>query len=169
MRTVMAFVVVLSSLLLPASASAKGSAPARVCGSEGCVELEGGPDSLIFLDGDARVPAPSPGPYYRLEYDVPGFGPQFFVATGNRLAVETGGGRALQWYALYGTGPESLKPAIDDLEPYPAPADWPGRIALESAPSSGGTGPLTWLLHVGLLVAAATCAVAAGRGRPRTA
>jgi hypothetical protein len=168
MRTVMALAVVLSCLLLPATAGAKGSAPARACGSEGCIELEGGPDSLIFLDGDARVPAPSPGPYYRLEYDVPGVGAQYFVAAGNRLAVETAGGRALQWYALYGTGPESLKPAIDDLEPYPAPADWPRRIALEPELGSGGTGSLTWLV-AGLLVAGATFAVAAGRGRPKTA
>jgi hypothetical protein len=167
MRTVIALAVVLSSLLLPAPASAKGSAPARACGSEGCIELEGGPDSLIFLDGDARIPAPSPGPYYRLEYDVPGVGPQYFVAAGNRLAVETGGGRALQWYALYGSGPESLKPALDDLEPYAAPAEWPRRIALEPAPVSGETNWHAWLV-AGLLVAGAS-AVAAGRGRPKTA
>jgi hypothetical protein len=82
--------------------------------------------------------------------------------------VETGSGRALQWYALYGSGPESLKPALDDLKPYPAPAEWPSRIALDPVSSSGGTSSLTFLV-AGLLVAGAAGVVAAGRGRLKTA
>jgi hypothetical protein len=156
----------LVALVVVSAASAKGLAPRQACGAEKCVPLDGRPESLIVLDGDARRPAPSPAPYYRLDYFALGVGPQYFVPNGSLLAVETAGGRALQWYALYGTGPARLKKAIRKIEPYEPPAEWPTSIEVRVNPREGGTDVLVWLIG-GLLVAVTAVAAAASRMRIR--
>lgn len=161
----------LVALAVVSTAAAKGSAPSRACGTESCIELDGAPESLIVLDGDARRPAPSPAPYYRLEYAASGVGPQYFVSNGSLLAVETAGGRAIQWYALYGTGPARLKAAIRDLKPYAAPAEWPTRVEARVIARDSGNEASLWLVGA-LLLAVATSAVVARHvrvRRPRTA
>jgi hypothetical protein len=166
MKAIAVLVAAVAALGLPGIAGAKGSAPTRACGAEGCIELEGGPESLIFLDHDARISAPSAAPYYRLEYAAPGVGPQYFVADGSRLAVETAGGRALQWYALYGSGQERLKAAIRSLEPYEAEEEWPTRIE-RKAVSAGSSGASVWMIAA-LLLTGTLCALVAHRIRIRS-
>jgi hypothetical protein len=157
----------LIALVVVSAASAKGSVPREACGAERCVLLDGGRESLIFLDGDARRPAPPPAPYYRLAYSAAGVGPHYFVARGRLLAVETAGGRALQWYALNGTGPNRLRAAIRDLAPYEAPDEWPTRIEAPVSSREGGTDTFAWLIGA-LLVALAAGAVIASRVRVRS-
>jgi hypothetical protein len=155
----------LAALAVASTASAKGSVPGRACGAESCIALDGGPKSLIILDHDAKRAAPPPAPYYRLHYSAAGVGPHYFV-TPRFLAVETAGGRALQWYALTGTGPDRLRTAIRDLEPYEAPDEWPTRIEVPVETRAGGTDAFTWLIGA-LLVAVAAGAVVASRVRVR--
>jgi hypothetical protein len=118
----------LAALTVAPAAGAKGSAPSQICGASECVQLDGSPQSVIILDYDARSPAPPVTGYYRVEYVASGVGQHLFVPNGSRLAVPTAGGRALQWYALYGSGPEHLLRAVKTLEPLPAQARWPDSI-----------------------------------------
>jgi hypothetical protein len=166
-----AVLLALVTLAVVSDASAKGSAPSQACGAKSCKQLDGSPESLIVLDGDARRTSPSPAPYYRIEYAASGVGPHYFVPSGSLLAVETAGGRALQWYALYGTGPARLRKAIRDLEPYKAPAEWPTRVEARVVARDSGMEASVWLFG-GLLVAVAAGAVVASRvrvRRPKTA
>jgi hypothetical protein len=151
----------LIALVAVSPASAKGSVPREACGAETCVQLDGGRESLIFLDHDAKRAAPPPAPYYRIEYSAPAVGPQYFVVP-RFLAVETAGGRALQWYALNGTGPDRVRAAIRDLEPYEAPDEWSTRIEVPVDSRNGGTDAFAWLIGA-LLVALAAGAVVASR------
>ena len=90
---------------------------------------------------------------------------------GSLLAVETAGGRAVQWYALYGTGPARLKAGIRDLEPYKAPSRWPTRLEIREIPRDDRNDVRSWLVG-GLLLVLAAGAVVASRarlGRPTAA
>lgn len=107
----------LAALTFAAAAGAKGLPPSQICGATECIQLDRSPESAIILDHDATTSAPPVSGYYRFAYAAPGIGPHLFVPSGSRLAVETAGGRALQWYALYGTGPERLRQVIRGLEP----------------------------------------------------
>jgi hypothetical protein len=127
----------LAALTFTAAAGAKGSPPSQICGATECVQLDRSPESAIILDHDATTPAPPVSGYYRVAYAAPGIGPHLFVPSGSRLAVETAGGRALQWYALYGTGPEHLRHAIRELEPLAPPAKWPDSIEVVATRAAG--------------------------------
>ena len=127
----------LAALPVASAADAKGLPPSKICGATKCVQLDGGPRSVIVLDFDARSPAPPMTGYYRVEYAGPGIGQHLFVPSRSRLAVPTAGGRALQWYALYGAGPEHLLRAVEKLEPFPPPATWPDSAAEVTATIRG--------------------------------
>jgi hypothetical protein len=127
----------LAALTVAPAAGAKGSAPSQICGATECVQLDGSPESLIILDHDATTPAPPVTGYYRVEYAASGIGQHLFVPDRSRLAVPTAGGRALQWYALYGSGPENLLRAVKTLEPFSPPARWPDSVDAVTASFRG--------------------------------
>lgn len=127
----------LAALTFAAAAGAKGLPPSQICGATECVQLDRSPESAIILDHDATTPAPPVSGYYRVAYAAPGIGPHLFAPRGSRLAVETAGGRALQWYALYGTGPQRLREAIRELKPFAPPARWPDSIEVVATQAAG--------------------------------
>jgi hypothetical protein len=156
MRTIVSLLVAAWALSLCGTAWAKGSVPDRVCGASTCVQLDGRPESIIILDANAARPAPAPSAYYRIHYSAAGAGPHLFVPHGNRLAAETAGGRALQWYALYGRGPERLRTAIRQLRPITAPAQWPTSIEVPAVVSGSDQGSTLepWLFSMALVLLA---------------
>jgi hypothetical protein len=170
------FLFVLAALIAAPAAGAKGLPPTQICGATECLQLDGSPESAIVLDYSARRPAPPVTGYYTVEYAEPGMGKHLFVPNGRRLAEKTGGGRAMQWYALYGTGPERLVKAVRGLEPFPPPERWPDSADAVTAnfdtPVPGEEFDLRPWIFGGILVAVACAALLARRlriRRPRTA
>lgn len=127
----------LAALTVVSAAGAKGLPPSQICGATKCVQLDRSLQSVIILDFDARSPAPPVTGYYRVEYAQPGVEQHLFVPSRSRLAVPAAGGRALQWYALYGSGPEHLLRAVEKLEPFPPPARWPDSVEAVTATFQG--------------------------------
>ncbi len=176
MKNVFLFVGALAALTATPAAGAKGLPPTRICGATECVQLDRSPESVIVLDYNARRPAPPVTGYYTVEYAAMGMGKHLFVPDGSRLAEETGGGRALQWYALYGTGPEQLLRAVRRLEPFPPPETWPDSVeavtAIFEGPTPGREFDLRPWIFGAILVALAGAALLVRRlsiRGPRTA
>jgi hypothetical protein len=175
-KILMLFVVVLAALMAAPAAGAKGLPPTQICGATECVQLDRSPKSTFVLDYNATRPAPPVTGYYTVEYAEPGMGKHLFVPNGRRLAEKTGGGRALQWYALYGIGPERLVKAVRGLEPFPPPERWPDSAnavtAIFEVYAPGREFDLRPWIFGGILVAVACAALLARRlriRRPRTA
>lgn len=166
----------LAALAVAPAAVAKGLPPSKICGATECVQLDGSPESVIILDHDAKTPALPVTGYYRVEYAASGVGQHLFVPNRSRLAVPTAGGRALQWYALYGSGPENLLRAVKKLEPFPPAARWPDSADAVTAIFRGPAPDKEFDLRpwiFGAILVALVCAALLARRlsirRPRTA
>jgi hypothetical protein len=166
----LAAVLAFASLVLPATAEAKGMVTIRVCGADACVELE---DRAAYVLSPAEtVPEPPPlASFYRVDIEFRAGGDRngysvLFVPSSGLIASNVGAARALLWYVPRTEALEQLAPAIRELDAFGAPTAWPAAVESPPASSPNGRGWLHYLLAAGGILAILAAPALVRRIRP---
>jgi hypothetical protein len=153
MRAIALTTAMAVALVAAPAASAKGSAPERVCGESGCVRIQDYPRVVLVLYRGAARPQPPRLPFYLIHYRAPGVPPHYFVPALNLVGADFSGGR--RWFRLEEPALGAIRAAIRGLDPFRAPESW----AIRSRDRADS--PTRKLSAALLLIALATCAVVA--------
>jgi hypothetical protein len=166
----LAAVLVLASLVLPATAEAKGMVTIRVCGADECVELE---DQAAYVLGPAEtvLEPPPVASFYRVDVEFVAGGESnghsvLFVPSSGLIASNLGAARALLWYVPRTEALEQLAPATRGLDAFEEAAAWPAAVDARPVPPSNTHGRLPYLLAAGGMLVVLAAAALGLRIRP---
>lgn len=160
----------LASLVLPATAEAKGMAIIRVCGTDGCVGLEGRA-AHVLSPAETVLEPPPVASFYRVDVEFEAGAESngysvLFVPSSGLIASNLGAARALLWYVPRTEALEQLAPATRELDAFEAPAAWPAAVEARPVPPSNTRGWLHYLLAAGGILVVLAAAAWVRRIRP---
>ncbi len=166
----LAAALALVSVVLPATADAKGMATIRVCGAEACVTLE---DRAAYVLSPAETvfEPPPVASFYRVDIafeagaDRSGYS-VLFVPSSGLIASNVGAARALLWYVPTTEALEQLAPATRELDAFEAPTAWPAAVEAHPVSSPSGRSWLHFLLAAGAILVILAAAPLVRRTRP---